>query len=107
MCLKENQIQFQEINCFAGWNIMTVKTITRKSLGRSAAIGDLYDATTDSFCETSIFGNLVHREVEIKTAEHHATLVDVESICHDESAFNNLIKYSVEPELAVSWKSEP
>lgn len=81
---------------------MAVKTITRNSLRRSAAIGDLYDATTDSFCEKSIFGKLVHQEVEIKTAEHNAMLV--QSVYHDESLFNNLMKYGVEPELAVSLK---
>lgn len=83
---------------------MAVKMITRNSLGRSAAIGDLYDATTDSFCQKSIFGKLVHREFELKTAEHHEMLV--QSIYHDESAFNNLMKYGVEPELAVSSKVE-
>ncbi|XP_037042296.1 uncharacterized protein LOC119078724 [Bradysia coprophila] len=79
---------------------MAGRTITRKSLGRSAAIGDLYDAATDSFCGKSIFGESFNRELEIKTAEHHVMLT--QSIYNDKSVFNNLMKYDVEPELAVS-----
>ncbi|XP_037024786.1 uncharacterized protein LOC119066418 [Bradysia coprophila] len=79
---------------------MAGKTITRKSLGRSAAIGDLYDATTDSFCEKSIFGELFNSEMEVKTTGHAVMLT--QSIYNDENVFNNFMKYDVEPELAVS-----
>lgn len=73
-------------------------SITRKSLGRSAAIGDLYDATKDSLCGQSIFSKLT--DVEIETIENPITQTDL--ICNDNSLFNNLIKNDVEPELAVS-----
>lgn len=76
---------------------MADRTITRKALDRSAGIGDLYDATTDSFCGRSIFGKLA--DLEIKTSEY-ATM-STQAIYNDESVFNNLMKFNVEPELAV------
>lgn len=74
-----------------------IKT-TRKSLGRLATIGDLYDATNDSFCGQSIFSNL--SVVEIETIENPIALTSI--VYNDNNLFNNLIKFDVEPELAVS-----
>lgn len=77
---------------------MDHRKITRKSLGRSASIGDLYDATNDSFCGQSIFPKL--NAVEIETIENPAILSRI--IINDDSLFNNLIKFDIEPDLAVS-----
>lgn len=77
---------------------MADRNITRRSLGRSAALGDLYNATNDSFCGQSIFSNLT--DVKFETIENPSTQTNL--IYNDNSLFNNLIKYDVEPELAVS-----
>lgn len=76
--------------------------INRKSLGRLASIGDLYDATKDSFCGQSIF--LSSSDVEIE--EIGDSYVHTNIVYNDESLFNNLIKYDLEPELAVSREGE-
>lgn len=77
---------------------MAHRKTTRKSLGRSAAIGDLYDATTDSFCGKSIFSKL--KDVDIET-NYPDPVTHTDFICNDDNLFNNLIRYDVEPELAV------
>lgn len=73
--------------------------ITRKSLGRNAAVGDLYDATTDSFCGKNIFSDL--SGLKIETTQLSAESIDI--VNNDDSIFNNLMKCDIEPELAVSY----
>lgn len=76
---------------------MSNKKVSRKSLGRVAAIGDLYDATKDSFCGQSIFADVP--AIEIETFNNSSTQIHL--IYNDDSLFNNLIKCDVEAELAV------
>ncbi|KAJ6642504.1 hypothetical protein Bhyg_07455 [Pseudolycoriella hygida] len=70
--------------------------ITRKSLGCSANIGDLYDASVDKFCDKLFF---ICDNVKIITTEQSVTSADF--IYNDDNTFNNLIKYGVECDLAT------
>uniref|UniRef100_T1IXZ4 Uncharacterized protein n=1 Tax=Strigamia maritima TaxID=126957 RepID=T1IXZ4_STRMM len=77
---------------------MQSTTITREAIGRSAAIGDLYDVRTDSFMDISILNDSIPEDLinTIKIAIPDVKCIDKETV---KEKFEKL---KIEPELRAS-----
>lgn len=74
--------------------------ITRQALGRVAALGELYDARTDNFCERNLFAgntNRIHDAID-KRLKHD--IVEMVMIT-DEKKTKKMDKLNVEGDLQV------
>uniref|UniRef100_A0A914DXV3 G domain-containing protein n=1 Tax=Acrobeloides nanus TaxID=290746 RepID=A0A914DXV3_9BILA len=75
------------------------ETITRRALGRIAAIGELYDARTDNFCGRLLFAGKIPGNAVQKTDNHNT---DCNFLVQD-SLNEKFDKLEVEGELKVSF----
>lgn len=78
--------------------LMEASTIFRKALGRSAALGDLYDATADTFTGLSLLSSPVPPNL-LETIENPSTKFDY---LYSNRQDEKIKKCDVEAELAVS-----
>jgi len=80
--------------------VVKIRQITRQALGRTAWLGDLYNARTDEFCSSSIFKEQLPTDSPaITTLENHQSRIDS---TESDGTVDNMIELDVDLQLKLS-----